>query len=586
MEGKFRFSPRPNRAHEINWRPWGDEAFAVALVEDKPVFLTIGAVWCQGCHLMDEAGFSDPEVIRLLNERYIPIRVDADRRPDINERYNRGGWPSNAILTPAGRVITGGTYIPPEQLRRVLAEVASAWREKRAEFRRAEVKLAGKKPPEVVPAQVLDLSPYEQTVAALKRAYDPVCYGFGRHAKFPFPHALELALHAAHTVRDEEVLEIATNSLLAMAGGGMYDVEEGGFFRYCTTRDWTVPQYEKLLGDNAAVLYVCLQAFQVTGEVRFTDTARDVLSYLERHLLNPDGTWAGSQDADREYYNLPYAQRRRRGAPYIDRTVFTDQNAVLVSALALATWVLEEDQWQRKAVKTATQLWEKAYREGKGMAHYFESGEPELFGRLSDQAAFGRACINLYSGTGDTVWLERSRTLAELCLRELRAPGGALYDTKPDPGGIGEMAVPLTSVGENGLAARWLLELGVLSGDQRYTDAANAALKALVPVFKREGLAGAAFALGVWEVLHPWTCVTVVGNPKDKRTALLHRRALAAYAPAKTVRLIPAEGARLLQAAGIEARKEPCAFVCRGTACYPPVTEPAAMIELMRPDLA
>lgn len=586
MKGEFRFSPRQNRAHEINWRPWSDEAFAVALVEDKPVLLTIGTVWCQGCHLMDETGFSDPEVIRLINEKYIPVRVDADRRPDINGRYNRGGWPSNVVLTPTGRVITGSTYVPPEQLKQVLAKVASTWREKRAEFRRAELKLAEKKPTEVVPVQPLDLSPYERTVAALKRAYDPVCYGFGRDAKFPFPQALELALHAAHTGRDEELLEIATNSLMVMAGGGMYDVEEGGFFRYCTTRDWTLPQYEKLLGDNAALLYLYLRAFQVTGEVRFTDIARDVLAYLETYLLNPDGTWAGSQDADEEYYKLPHAQRRRRGAPYVDRTIFTDQNAVLISALALATWVLEEDQWQRKAVKTATQLWENAYREGKGMAHYLEAGEPKLFGRLSDQAAFGRACINLYSGTGNPVWLERSRTLAELCLQELRAPGGALYDSKPDPGAIGEMAVPLTNVGENGLAARWLLELAVLSGENRYREAACGALKALAPVFEREGLAGAAFALAVWEALHPWTCVTVVGEPKDQRTASLHRRALAAYVPTKTVRLVPAEGARLLQAAGLETRKEPCAFVRRGTTCYPPVTEPAAMIELMRPDLA
>ncbi|MEW6447759.1 MAG: DUF255 domain-containing protein [Bacillota bacterium] len=502
MKGKFSFSPRPNRAHEINWRPWGDEAFAVALVEDKPVFLTIGTVWCQGCHLMDETGFSDPGVIRLLNEKYVPVRVDADRRPDISERYHRGGWPSNAVLTPKGRVITGGTYVPPERLKQVLEEIAAAWREKREEFRKAEAKLP-KEPPEVVPLQALDLSPYERTVAALKRAYDPVHYGFGRDAKFPFPQALELALHAAQTGPDEELLKIAANSLMAMAGGGMYDVEEGGFFRYSTTRDWTLPEYEKLLGDNAAMLYVCLRAFQVTGEPRFTDIARDVLSYLEKHLLNPDGTWAGSQDADRKYYNLPYAERRRRGAPRVDRTVFTDQNALLISALALATWVLEEDQWQKKAVKTATRLWENAYREGRGMAHYLDAEGAGLFGRLADQAAFGRACINLYSGTGDAVWLDRSRTLAEYCLNELRSPHGALYDGKPDPGAVGEMAVLLTNVGENGIAARWLIELGVLSGNEGYTAAANAALKALAPVFEREGLAGAAFALAVWEALHP-----------------------------------------------------------------------------------
>lgn len=581
----FVFSPRPNRAHEINWRPWGDEAFAVALVEDKPVFLTIGAPWCHACRGMDETSFSDPEIIGLLNEKYVPVRVDADRRPDVSERYHRGGWPTNAVLTPTGRVITGGTYVPPEQLKQGLEEIAEAWRAKREEFRKAESKRR-EQAPEVLPVQTLDLSPYERTIAALKRAYDPVHYGFGRDAKFPFPQALELALHAAHTGRDEELLKIATGSLMAMAGGGMYDVEEGGFFRYCSTRDWTLPQHEKLLGVNAAMLHVCLRAFQVTGEQRFVDTARDVLSYLEKYLLNPDGTWAGSQAANGEYYNLTYAERRRRGAPSVDRTVFTDQNAVLISALALATWVLEENQWQTKAVKTATKLWEHAYRERRGMAHYFDGEAAGLFGRLADQAAFGVACINLYSGTGDTVWLDRSRTLAEFCLNELRSPGGALYDGKPDPGAVGEMAVPLTNVGENGLAARWLLELGVLSGSEGYTAAAGAALKALAPVFEREGLAGAAFALAVWEALHPWTCVTVVGKRKDRRTASLHHRALAAYVPAKTVRLIPAEDPPALKAAGFDLRKDPYAVVARGTTRFPPVTEPAALTQLLRPDSA
>ncbi|MCL6559769.1 MAG: thioredoxin domain-containing protein [Firmicutes bacterium] len=162
----FIFSRRPNRAHEINWRTWDDRAFAEALVEDKPVFLFIAAVWCHWCHVMDETSYSDPEIIRLLNEKYIPVRVDPDRRPDVNERYNRGGLPTTAILTPKGRTITGGTYVPPERLKQVLQEVAGVWREKREDFRRAEAKpLEDSMEPE--PAAALTLSPYDKTVRAL-----------------------------------------------------------------------------------------------------------------------------------------------------------------------------------------------------------------------------------------------------------------------------------------------------------------------------------------------------------------------------------------------------------------------------------
>jgi uncharacterized protein YyaL (SSP411 family) len=582
---EFRFSPRPNRAREVNWRPWGDEAFAEALVEDKPVFLAITGGWCRQCQLMDETSYSDPGVIALLNEKFVPVRVDPDRRPDVSERYHRGGYPTTAILTPSGRVITGGTYVPPEQLKQALEEVARVWREKREEFRRAEAKVR-EKAPEPPPAETLDLTPYTRTVAALKRAYDQVYTGFGREAKFPFPQLLELALHTAHAGGDAECLEIATKTLMTMAGAGMYDAEEGGFFRYCTTRDWTVPQYEKILGDNAALLFVYLRAFQITGELRFADVVHDVLSYLERHLLNPDGTWAGSQDADEEYYKLSYAERRRWKPPYVDRTVFTNQNAALARALALATWALDEDQWQRRAVKTAGVLWEKAYREERGMAHYFDAGGPALFGRLADQTAFGHACLALYSGTGDRAWLERSAKLAEFCLTELIAPDGAFYDGKPDPGAVGELAVPLKQVGGNGAAARWLLELAALSGENRYREAACGALKALAPVFEREGLAGASFALAVWEALEPWTCVTVVGKREDKRTGALHRRALATYVPAKTVRLVTVKDTAVLMAAGPEPRKEPYAVVSRGATTLSPACNPAELTRLLRPTLS
>lgn len=585
MKAKFSFSPRTNRAHEINWRPWDDMAFTDAVVEDKPVFLSIAGAWCRMCHLMDETSYSDPEIIAILNDKYIPIRVDGDRRPDVNQRYFREGWPSTVILTPGGRTITGGTYVAPEQLKQVLEELIRVWREKREEFRKAEMKPVEEEE-EPAPADSLDLSPYERTVKALKRAFDFVYGGFGREMKFPFPQALELALQAADFASDEECRKIASDTLIKMAGGGIYDSEEGGFFRCSANREWTAPSYEKILGDNAALLFVYLRAFQVTGELRFADVARDVLSYLEKQLLNTDGTWAGSQDAEGEYYVLPFAERRKRGTPAVDNTVFTNQNGALISALALASWVLEEDQWQSKAVKTAAVIWRNAYREGRGIAHYFDKDGPEVFGRLADQAGFGRACLSLYSGTGDRTWLERSIALAEFSLSELRAPDGAFYDGRPDPGAVGSLSRPLKNIGENGLAARWLLELAVLSGDKRYKDAALAALKALAPVFEREGLAGADFALAVWEALNPWTFVTVVGKTEKKEgasTMLLHRRALAAYVPAKTVSLIRAEDAAALAAAGLEPGEKAYAVVCRDGTCLPPVTGPAELTGLLRP---
>ena len=127
----FHFSPRPNRAHEIRWRPWSPEAFEEARREDKPILLAISAVWCHWCHVMDETTYSDEQVIRLINERFVPVRVDNDQRPDVNARYNMGGWPTTAFLTPDGEVLSGATYVPPEQFRQALEQVSSYYREHR-----------------------------------------------------------------------------------------------------------------------------------------------------------------------------------------------------------------------------------------------------------------------------------------------------------------------------------------------------------------------------------------------------------------------------------------------------------------------
>ena len=121
---EFRFSPRPNRAHEIGWMAWGDDAFARARAENKPILLSISAVWCHWCHVMDETSYSDPTVIAGIAERFVPIRVDNDRRPDVNARYNMGGWPTTAFLAPDGTLLTGATYLPPDQMQRAIDEIA------------------------------------------------------------------------------------------------------------------------------------------------------------------------------------------------------------------------------------------------------------------------------------------------------------------------------------------------------------------------------------------------------------------------------------------------------------------------------
>ncbi|MDI7252173.1 MAG: DUF255 domain-containing protein, partial [Actinomycetota bacterium] len=231
---EFRFSPRPNRAREINWLPWGKEAFERAAREGKPVLLSISAVWCHWCHVMDETTYSDEEVIRLINSLYIPVRVDNDRNPDINRRYNQGGWPTTAFLSPNGALLAGTTYVPPETMRKVLRRISQLYAENRSQIESA--------PPEIVSpggrGGPLDPSLMDAVASSLLVAWDREYGGLGGEPKFPHPEAVLLALRM-HRKGEARFLDFALQYLEAMARGGLRDPVEGGFFRYSVTRDWS-----------------------------------------------------------------------------------------------------------------------------------------------------------------------------------------------------------------------------------------------------------------------------------------------------------------------------------------------------------
>src|SRR5581483_150392 len=263
---RFHFSPRPNRAHEIGWQPWGEEAFERARREDKPLLLGISAVWCHWCHVMDETTYSDPAVIQLINERFVPVRVDNDERPDINARYNMGGWPTTAFLAPSGDVLAGMTYVPPDQMREILEQVSTYYRDNREtiEQKLAEINAnrdraaSAERRREELSDQVL-----RDVLHSVQDAYDPVYGGFGNEPKFPHPDAIDLLLHAYLRDGDRDALHMARKTLEYMCRGGTYDQEWGGFYRYSTKRDWSIPHYEKMLEDNALLLRALLKLYRI-----------------------------------------------------------------------------------------------------------------------------------------------------------------------------------------------------------------------------------------------------------------------------------------------------------------------------------
>jgi len=259
----FRFSPNPNQAHRIHWTPWDQAAFAKAQAENKPVLLSVSAVWCYWCHVMDEASYSDPEVAHYINQHFVALRVDNDHRPDINARYNVGGWPTTAFLTGHGGIIGGATYLPPEQLLAMLQEVQRAYQERKPQLydqARALLQQRREQVVRVAASHPVDGSLVDRIACNVAGTYDPLNGGFGGEPKFPNAPALQFLVHLVRTTGEEFYRVMLDKTLDRMAEGEIFDREEGGFFRHCTKADWSVAQHEKLLEDNLALARVYLEA--------------------------------------------------------------------------------------------------------------------------------------------------------------------------------------------------------------------------------------------------------------------------------------------------------------------------------------
>ena len=303
-------------AHQpVEWREWGEAAFEQARQQDKPILLDIGAVWCHWCHVMDRESYENPDVARLINEHYIPVKVDRDERPDIDARYQtavsaltgQGGWPLTTFLTPDGKPFYGGTYFPPDDrlgrpgMRRLLQAIAHNYRTQREQIQesaeRISTALSG-----IERFERTAESAGDETLAAILEnievLYDPQFGGFGGAPKFPHPSAIALLTEAYLEDRRARLLTMVTTTLERMGRGGVYDQLAGGFHRYSVDERWIVPHFEKMSYENSGLLVNYLHAYQLTGNTFFREISLGILSFVEGVLSSPEGGFYASQDAD------------------------------------------------------------------------------------------------------------------------------------------------------------------------------------------------------------------------------------------------------------------------------------------------
>jgi uncharacterized protein YyaL (SSP411 family) len=303
----------------VDWFAWGEEAFARARGEDKPIFLSIGYSTCHWCHVMERESFESEAVAAFLNAHFVSIKVDREERPDVDKIYmtfvqattGQGGWPLNAFLTPDRKPFFGGTYFPPDNRHgrpaflQLLKQIQEVWETRRAELANSAADIQARLGQLGVAqegASGAALTPAVLRTAGVifKQSYDPRHGGFGDAPKFPQPSQPQFLLRYARRFQDEEALRMVLHTCDRMAAGGIHDQLGGGFSRYSVDAEWLVPHFEKMLYDNAQLAQLYLDAFLASGEARFAAIVRDILAYVLRDMTHPEGGFYSAEDADSE----------------------------------------------------------------------------------------------------------------------------------------------------------------------------------------------------------------------------------------------------------------------------------------------
>jgi uncharacterized protein len=608
----------------VDWYPWGEEAFALARAEDRPVLLSVGYSACHWCHVMERESFEDDETAQLMNELFVSIKVDREERPDIDSVYmdavvaitGQGGWPMTVFLTPDGAPFFGGTYYPPEprhglpSFRQLLVAIAGAYRDRRDDIaEQAAVLVEGlRRSAEHAPSrEPLSGVLVADAVETLRTQYDPTWGGFGRAPKFPPASTLELLLRSG-------AIDLATGTLDGMAAGGMYDLVGGGFHRYSVDERWLVPHFEKMLYDNALLVPAYLHGWLVTGDERYRRIVDETVEYALRELRLEGGGFASAQDADtdgvegltftwtadelaaavgpgREELLQPFehgrfilrgllsdverttllAARELRPKPLRDDKAVASWNGLMLAALAEAGRRLDRADWLDPAVDLAEFLL-GPLSDGGRLHRTWRDGTAKGTGYLDDYANVAHGLYELHVATGDARWLNESRRVALLAV-ELFADEerGGFFLTPVDGEALVARRKDLDdnpTPSGNSMLALVLLRLARIWGDDELERRAVGVLRLVRDVAVRapSAFAWALCALDLY--LAPPRELAIVGGPASD----VARAALRGFDPNAVVAFGPASGVPLLEGKTL-VDGLPAVYVCERFACRAPVTD-------------
>jgi uncharacterized protein len=503
----------------VDWYPWGPEAFAKAKAENKPIFLSVGYSSCYWCHVMERESFMDPEIAKAINSGFVAIKVDREERPDVDQVYmtavqvfngGGGGWPMSVFMTPDGRPFFGGTYFKPGDFADLLKAVGNAWRDQRAAIEKDADGLSDAvRKNSAGSARTLSRVPLTRELAkggriALADQFDPEFGGFGfdparpKRPKFPEPVNLLYLLDqhrrdvAAKVDKpNPDPLAMALKTFDAMARGGIRDHLAGGYHRYSTVRDWSIPHFEKMLYDNAQLAEALVLAYETTRDPRWKAEAETTFAFVAKTLTGPDGLFYSALDAESEgvegksYLWTPaevekvlgkddyaffaplyaldgqpdledghyvllmpkiiddpavearlvplraklLAARDKRPAPMLDDKILTSWNALMIAAYAEGARVLKDDRYKLAAGKAADALLALMTTPDGRLLRTARGGKAKLPAYLEDYGFLTHALVRLHAATGDPKRLAQVRTLADRMIADFadRKDGGFFY---------------------------------------------------------------------------------------------------------------------------------------------------------------
>jgi uncharacterized protein len=657
----------------VDWYPWGQPALDKARQEDKPIFLSVGYSTCHWCHVMEHESFEDEDIARLLNEHFVPVKVDREERPDLDRVYmlfvqastGSGGWPMSVWLTPEGKPFFGGTYFPPDTrygrpgFGAILKRLAQAWQEDRAKIEESgshvleqliQYSQHGSGERGQVGRNALDSAFY-----AFRRSFDARLGGFGSAPKFPRPSVLNFLLRYGAATGDrignDEARDMVLVTLRAMAKGGMHDQLGGGFHRYSVDENWFVPHFEKMLYDQAQLAISYLEAYQITGDAQYAAVARDIFDYVLRDLAHPSGAFYSAEDADsapdpakpREksegaFYiwshqeivdilgeqdaaafsrhfgvkangnvdedphgeftgrNILYlAQegppnqqsvtklleaRSRRPRPHLDDKILTGWNGMMISAFAKGAQILDEPRYARAARSAATFLFGALWREGEDVLfRRYRDGDAAIEAFLDDYACLINALVDLYETEFNPADLNWAARLAKRALSLFEdKEGGGFFSS---PANQRDLVLRLkddydgAEPSGNSVMALTLLRLARITGIEDFRRAAERTLEAFSGRMLAGGpglpqmLVAQMFAMGK-------PMEIVLAGSRDQQAGML-AEIRKRFLPNAVV-MQASEAPQTMPAIDDRAT----AYVCENFACKLPVTEAAALAELLQ----